>query len=153
MAKGMRKIIILLSCSISFALQDPALAETTTVDLNFELTNQSIWQAGNADTISIDNFYGVDIGGSLHLDFLAEDTVGFIVLISAVGWHFAEKRYFFAVLGSTLTTIIVFQIAVLLSVGYFDPYYTLAMAVLGTLTAAISAVIGIPFLVFRKRKK
>jgi multidrug efflux pump subunit AcrB len=75
-----------------------------------------------------------------------------IILFSAIAWHYAVKRYGMAVLGSTLTIVLLFQIAVIISTGYFDPFFTIALTALAVLTALITSIIGIPFLLSRKNR-
>ncbi|MDX1286055.1 MAG: hypothetical protein R3182_13630 [Draconibacterium sp.] len=75
-----------------------------------------------------------------------------ITLASAIGWHYSVKSYTKAVVGTTLTVILLFQISVIFSVGYFDPFFTAALAVLGVLAAIISIIIGIPFQLWKKNK-
>jgi len=76
-----------------------------------------------------------------------------IMLLSAVGWHFAVKNYVKAILGSTLTIVLLFQVAVIISAGYFDPFFTIALTALALLNAFIAIIIGIPFLLSRKNRR
>jgi len=74
-----------------------------------------------------------------------------IMLCTAVGWHYAMHKYFAAVVGSVLTSVVLFQLAVIISVGYFDPFFMAALSVLAVVAAFVSLIIGIPFLLSRKK--
>lgn len=78
-------------------------------------------------------------------------TLVIIMLVNAVVWHYAVRRYIAAVFGSTLTIILIFQLAVIGSVGYFDPFFMVALTVLAIAAVFIGLVIGIPFLLSRKK--
>ena len=75
-----------------------------------------------------------------------------ITIISGVAWHLRVKNILFAVIGATITTAIAFQIANYLFIGYLDPFFMIAMFTTGAIAFIASLIIGIPFLVIRKRK-
>ena len=76
-----------------------------------------------------------------------------IMLFIAVGWHYAVHKYFAAIFGSVLSSVVLFQLAVIITVGYFDPFFMAALSVLAVVATFISLIIGIPFLLSRKKKK
>ncbi len=76
---------------------------------------------------------------------------GSIVIDCAAVWHGFVKRYLAALIGATITTVIVFQVVNFLHLGYLDPFAAIAMVVSGLIALAISAVIGLPFRLLRQK--
>jgi hypothetical protein len=87
-----------------------------------------------------------------------ESTQGFLVLgtmsvLSAFGWHLIVKRFVLALIGATLTTVIFFQLANYIHLGYLDPFFIIAMFTSGLWAFVISVIVGAPFFSFRKKKE
>jgi presenilin-like A22 family membrane protease len=87
-----------------------------------------------------------------------EASVGIIVLVSisiivSVVTHYFSKRYVFALIVSAILASILFQIAAFIHIGYLDPFFIIAFFIGGLIAFGISAIIGIPFKVARKRQK
>lgn len=74
----------------------------------------------------------------------------FIILLSAISWHYSVKGFGKAVVGSTLTVTVFFQLLVIFTAGYFDPFFTPALIFIAILTAIITSITGIPFILWRK---
>jgi hypothetical protein len=68
-----------------------------------------------------------------------------IAIISATLWHRYVSRYFVAVFGATLTTVVLFQVAAYIEAGYVDPLIAIVVVVSGGIALVISALIGLPF--------
>lgn len=79
--------------------------------------------------------------------------LGAMAVLSAIGWHLIVKRFVLALLGATLTTVILFQVANYIHLGYLDPFFIIAMITSGAGALVISAVVGVPFLALRKKNE
>ena len=77
---------------------------------------------------------------------------GSIAIISAIGWHIMVKRYVYAILGATLTTVIIFQTANYIHLGYLDPFFVIAMVVSGIGAFIISSIVGAPLITIRRKQ-
>ena len=89
---------------------------------------------------------------------MSEASVGIILLVSisiivSCVAHYFIKKYLVALIISAIIATIVFQIAVYIQLGYLDPFFIIALFTGGLIAFGISAIIGIPFLVVRKRRK
>jgi hypothetical protein len=73
-----------------------------------------------------------------------------ISIASALGWHRLVHSYSSAVLGATITTVLLFQLAVFLQLGYLDAFAPIAALVTAVAAAAVSAILGLPFRTRRK---
>ncbi len=68
-----------------------------------------------------------------------------IAIITSLLSHFLIKNYKKAIIVSSISSAVLFQVAVYIQLGYLDPFFMIAMVITGVITALISAVIGIPF--------
>ena len=66
----------------------------------------------------------------------------FIAIASSITWNILEKEYSTVLIKSTLTTVVLFQIAVYINLGHLDPYFIVAMITTGILALVISVVIS-----------
>ena len=87
---------------------------------------------------------------------MSEDTIGLIVFLgiglgSALAWHWLMTSFVRAVVGATITTGIVFQIAAYIHLGYLDPFFVIAAVTSTAMAAVISLLVGLPFRARRKR--
>lgn len=76
-----------------------------------------------------------------------------LAVLSAIGWHYLLKKYVVALLGATFTTTVLFQVANYLHLGYLDPFFIIAMISSGAVALAISALVGMPFVIFRRKSE
>jgi hypothetical protein len=84
-----------------------------------------------------------------------EGTVGLIVfftiaVISALMWHWLVPIYVLATVGATVTTVIAFQVAAYLHLGYLDPFFLIALVTSSVMGAGVALHVGLPF---RPRRK
>jgi glucan phosphoethanolaminetransferase (alkaline phosphatase superfamily) len=63
--------------------------------------------------------------------------------------HWKLKTFWVAMCSSVLLSVVAFQIANYLHIGYLDPLYIVAMVTSGLLALAISSAIGILFYALR----
>ena len=64
---------------------------------------------------------------------MSEAIVGWLVLlsiavVSAIAWHILLRSFLLATLLATTTSVVLFQIAAYLHVGYLDPFFLIAVA-------------------------
>jgi Na+/H+ antiporter NhaA len=88
---------------------------------------------------------------------MSESTVGLIVFLaiglgSALAWHRLVTSYVRAVVGATITTVIVFQLAAYLHLGFLDPFFVIAAATSSVIAAVIALIVGLPFRARRKQR-
>jgi len=88
---------------------------------------------------------------------MSEGTQGLVIffgltLASSLLWHWALRSYGVAVLAATVTTVVLFQVAAYVKLGYLDPFFLVAMATSAAMALAISAVVGLPFRSRRKQR-
>ncbi len=86
---------------------------------------------------------------------MSEGAVGILVLgtiavCSGLVWHWLVTVYRVAVIGSTVTTVIAFQIAAYLHAGYIDPFFLVAVITSSFVAAGVASLIGLPFRARRK---
>ena len=74
-----------------------------------------------------------------------------ITTASALAWHIAVKRYGAALIGAVVTTVIAFQVVDYLVLGSLAPYFYVTMVTSAIPALFIAAVIGLPFVLFRRR--
>jgi hypothetical protein len=87
---------------------------------------------------------------------MSEGTVGLVIFFiiaigSALAWHWCVTIYSRAVIGATFTTVIVFQIAAYLHIGYLDSFFLIAVITTSVMAAVMAFIIGLPFRSRRKR--
>ena len=68
----------------------------------------------------------------------------FVALISGVLWHHLVPRYSIAVVGATLSAVILFQCIVFLQLGYLDPFFPIAAVTTGGMALIVSLLVGLP---------
>jgi len=66
--------------------------------------------------------------------------------------HLKVKRYSRAIVFSTLVTCVVFQAVVYVQLGYVEPFFLIAMATTAVVIAFVSALVGLPFYLYRKKQ-
>ncbi len=76
--------------------------------------------------------------------------LGAMAITFSIFWHAFEKRYKRAIIGATITTVILFQAAAAIHIGNIDPFILVAMVTTGVLTAIIATIIGLPFKLHRR---
>jgi len=76
--------------------------------------------------------------------------LGVIIIISAFIWHFIVKKFAIAVIGATITSVLLFQVAAYLHAGYIDPFAVIAMLTSGFISLAASLLIGTGVRYFRR---
>lgn len=86
---------------------------------------------------------------------MSEGTIGLIVffslaVVSSLVWHRLVASYFSATIGAAITTVIAFQIAVFLHLGYLDPFFLVAVATSSIIAVVAALAIGLPFRTRRK---
>jgi hypothetical protein len=73
-----------------------------------------------------------------------------IAFLSSVLWHLLIKIYGLAILGATATSVVTFQGAAYVQLGYLDPLFLFAVATTTAMAFAVAALIGLPFRARRK---
>ena len=76
---------------------------------------------------------------------------GAMAISFSLAWHWLVKNYKHAVIGSTVTTVILFQLAAVIHIGYIDPFIPIALVITGTITVIVASVIGLPFKAHREK--
>ena len=77
--------------------------------------------------------------------------LGAMAISFSLAWHWFVKNYNSAVIGATVTTVIMFQVVAAIYVGYVDPFIIIAMIVSGAITVIVAAIVGIPFKAHRDK--
>jgi hypothetical protein len=67
---------------------------------------------------------------------------GIITITSAAIWHSFVTDYILAVLGATVSSVIVFQVVAFIYAGFLDPFFIIAMITTGIVSFIIALVIG-----------
>ena len=73
-----------------------------------------------------------------------------IATASALAWHMAVKVYGSALIGAAVTTVIAFQVVDYIVLGALAPYFYVTMVTSAIPALFIAAVIGLPFILFRR---
>lgn len=78
---------------------------------------------------------------------MSEATVGWLVLLSiavgsAIAWHILLRSFLLATLLATSTSVVLFQIAAYLHVGYLDPFFLIAVAISSVICLFVSVAVG-----------
>ena len=68
-----------------------------------------------------------------------------IAIVSSISWNMLEKKYSTLFIKSTLTTVVLFQVAVYINLGHLDPYFIIAMITTGILALVISVAVSFIF--------
>ncbi len=76
-----------------------------------------------------------------------------IAIISATMWHHFVPRYWQASFGATVTTVVLFQIAAYLDLGYLDKFALIAVVTSSVMALGFSLLIGLPIRARRKRQE
>ena len=89
---------------------------------------------------------------------MSEGTVGILVLVgisvsAGLVFHWFIRHYLVASCCAALVADAGFQFAAYLHFGYLDPFFIIAVVVGGGIAFAIAAVIGIPFVLIRRKRK
>lgn len=79
---------------------------------------------------------------------MSEGAVGFAVFVGlcvalAAGAHVFLRRFFLASLLSALASTALFQVIAALYVGYFDPFWPIAVMFSAPIALAISLIVGL----------
>ena len=79
---------------------------------------------------------------------MSEGAVGFAVFVGlcialAAGAHYFLRRFFLASLLSALASTALFQIIAALYIGYFDPFWPIAVMFSAPIALAISLIVGL----------
>ena len=78
---------------------------------------------------------------------MSEATVGWLVLlsiavVSAIAWHILLRSFLLATLLATTTSVVLFQIAAYLHVGYLDPFFLIAVATSSVICLFVAVAVG-----------
>ena len=89
---------------------------------------------------------------------MSEGATGFLVLISisvfvALLAHWLIRHYLVASLCAAVMASVGFQFAAYLHLGYLDPFFIIALATGAVVAFAIAALVGIPFIRVRRKRK
>ena len=89
---------------------------------------------------------------------MSEGAAGFLVLIgisvsAALLAHWLIRRYVLASLCATVIASIGFQFAAYLHLGYLDPFFIIALATGAAVAFAVAALVGVPFVRIRRKRK
>ena len=79
---------------------------------------------------------------------MSEGAVGFAVFVGlcialAAGAHYFLRRFFLASLLSALASTALFQIIAALYIGYFDPFWPIAVMFSAPIALVISLIVGL----------
>lgn len=73
------------------------------------------------------------------------------VVVSAAS-HLVLRRYALASVVSAVVSTVLFQCFAYIHAGYLDPFFLVAFVVAGALAFGIALIVGIPFLVRRRKR-
>ena len=78
---------------------------------------------------------------------MSEAIVGWLVLlsiavVSAIAWHILLRSFLLATLLATTTSVVLFQIAAYLHVGYLDPFFLIAVATSLVICLFVAVAVG-----------
>ena len=78
---------------------------------------------------------------------MSEAIVGWLVLlsiavVSAIAWHILLRSFLLATLLATTTSVVLFQIAAYLHVGYLDPFFLIAVATSSVICLFVAVAVG-----------
>lgn len=87
-----------------------------------------------------------------------EGAIGFLVLIgisvfTALLAHRLIRHYLLASLCAAIIASIGFQFAVYLHLGHLDPFFIIALATGAVVTFLAAALVGVPFIRVRRKRK
>ncbi len=87
---------------------------------------------------------------------MTDGSTGLVVLLLIAGataflWHHFVRAYVVAVLGATVSAVVLFQAAAFVQLGYLDPFFLIAMATSSVVAGVVSAAIGLPYRARRKK--
>lgn len=87
---------------------------------------------------------------------MSESAVGMLVLcvttiVVSVLLHAFVRRYPIACIVSAVTSTVLFQCFAYMHAGHLDPFFPIALVVGGALAYGIALIVGIPFLVRRRK--
>ena len=87
---------------------------------------------------------------------MTDGSTGLFVLllisgVSALVWHYFVRAYAIAVIGATASTVVLFQVAVFVQLGYIDPFFLIAAVTSSGVAVVIALVIGLPYRARRKQ--
>ena len=89
---------------------------------------------------------------------MSEGAVGFAVFIGlciavAAGAHFVLRRFFLASLLSALASTALFQVIAALYIGYFDPFWPIAVMFSAPIALGISLLVGLRMWIYWAARK
>ena len=67
-----------------------------------------------------------------------------LAVVSGVLWHYLVPNYALAVVGATVSTIVVFQVIAFLQLGQLDPFLLIAAVTSGGLALVVACLVGLP---------
>ena len=67
-----------------------------------------------------------------------------LAVVSGVLWHYLVRNYALAVVGATVSTVVVFQVIAFLQLGYLDPFFLIAAVTSGGLALVVTLLVGLP---------
>lgn len=78
---------------------------------------------------------------------MSETTVGWLALLSiaagsALVWNILLRSFLLATLLATITSVVLFQVAAYLHVGYLDPFYLIAVATSSVICLFVAVAVG-----------
>ena len=89
---------------------------------------------------------------------MSEGATGFLVLIgisvfTALLFHWFIRNYVIASFCAAVVADIGFQFVAYLHLGHLDPFFIIALVTGGGIAFAIAAIVGIPFIRVRRKRK
>ena len=89
---------------------------------------------------------------------MREGAIGFAVFVGlcialAAGAHYFLRRFFLASLLSALASTALFQVIAALYIGYFDPFWPIAVMFSAPIALAISLIVGLLMWISRASRK
>ena len=86
-----------------------------------------------------------------------EGSIGIIILcgisiLIATGFHYKLKNPIVAIVLSTFSASIAFQVIAYIDLGYLDPFFIIAFGFSSGITFLISLLVGIPFTYYRRKR-
>lgn len=76
-----------------------------------------------------------------------------ITLISSIIWHLYNLSFDKAVVGATVTSVVIFQVIAYLQSDCVDPFFWIAVAMSALYSCVIAIGVGVVFGLFRKKTR
>jgi hypothetical protein len=87
---------------------------------------------------------------------MTDSTLGFVIsfgiaLATSIVYYSKVGDYFWACLGSVITSVVLFHLVAFLYSGYWDPFTFVSVVINGLESLVVAIAVGFAFALYRKR--